>query len=607
MGRRAQRVPLLGLCCLLWAGVATGAPAGLSRDQREVLVLYATSRDSRIAVVGERDLTNIIGNGLNGALDYYSEFIDQGRFAEPAYQDAFRDFLLVKYERKQFDLIITMNSVATEFAVRNRDELSPGTPVVFFADSRSGARIPNSTVIVGALDFRSTVDLATELQPDLRHLFVVAGSSAADAAYADQARRQLSHLPARIDVRFLSGLRTSDLLARLSALPDHSAVYYILVNQDGTGESFQPLQYLDRVIAAANAPTYCWVDSAMDRGILGGALKNQGRETELIARLALRVLGGERADDIPVAPADLTVRQVDWRQLRRWGIPEERVPPGTIVRFKVPTLWDRYAAYILGAAVLLVAQTLLIGALLVQRVHRRRAERQLRSREAELRTSYGRIRDMGGRLLDAQESERSRIARELHDDISQQLALLEMDLEMLAGTGSGPGNPPSELLERTRQLARSVHDLSHRLHPARLRLIGLVPALDGLCQELSRAEVPITLTHENVPRALPPGLMLCVFRVAQEALQNALKYSGARTVSMNVRADDDGLRLTVADDGRGFDVNAAWGAGLGLLSMAERLDAFEGHLDVQSAPGTGTRIHATVPAAALGFTRGVAT
>lgn len=141
----------------------------------------------------------------------------------------------------------------------------------------------------------------------------------------------------------------------------------------------------------------------------------------------------------------------------------------------------------------------------------------------------------------------------------------------------------------------SVHALSHRLHPDRLRLIGLVAALDGLHAELSQPDMAITFTHENVPAALPPDLTLCLFRIAQEALRNALKYSHARSVSMDVSGAPEGLVLTIADDGVGFDVDAAWGKGLGLISVNERVEAVGGTFEIRSSPGAGTRLAVRVP------------
>ena len=174
---------------------------------------------------------------------------------------------------------------------------------------------------------------------------------------------------------------------------------------------------------------------------------------------------------------DLNVSQVDWRQLRRWGISEARVPAGTLVRFRELSAWERYKALHSRRG----------GAPAGADGADRRAARSAvetpatpRSGCAEVRRSCARatsdIRDLGARLLNAQDTERSRIARELHDDISQQMALLEIDLELLSGAVQERGRAglAGEALNRAHGIARSVHDLSHRLHPAKLRLIGLV-------------------------------------------------------------------------------------------------------------------------------------
>src|SRR6185295_17511447 len=151
-----------------------------------------------------------------------------------------------------------------------------------------------------------------------------------------------------------------------------------------------------------------------------------------------------------------------------------------------------------------------------------------------------------------------------------------MDVELLAEAVEGQAvDLAGEVLHRVNGIAKSVHDLSHRLHPEKLRLIGLTAALDGLQRELSSPDVVISVAHDNVP-ALPPDLTLCLFRVVQEALQNALKYSHARRVSVSLTGVAGALALTIVDDGAGFDVDAEWGKGLGLLSMAERVEAVGG-------------------------------
>jgi signal transduction histidine kinase len=310
----------------------------------------------------------------------------------------------------------------------------------------------------------------------------------------------------------------------------------------------------------------------------------------------VQILRGKAADRIPIAYPSLTFRQVDWRQIRRWGISDARVPTGVRVMFQAPSVWDRYRSYILGGIALLLAQTGLIAALLFQRARRRRAEQQLRGNQAALQGSYERIRDLGSRLLEAQETERSRIARELHDDVGQQIASLEIDLDLLRrGVPEDTGALAGDVLNRAHQIARSVHDLSHRLHPAKLRLIGLVAALQGLQRELAQSGRAINVNHDNVPAALPPDLTLCIFRVVQEALQNAIKYSHAPTVSVHLAGVPGHLVLTISDDGVGFDVSRAWGKGLGLISMEERVESLGGTVEIRSNPGAGTRLEIVLP------------
>ena len=572
-----------------------GLVAAWAQPQKQVLVVYSTRRDAQIVAIGERELPRILEQGL-GRLDYYSEYIDDARFSDSAYQDAFRDFLLLKYKNVRFDAVIAVQDAALELVSGVRSQLFPGAPIVFFASGPVSGRIENATGLVAALTFTDTLALVADLQPQVRQIFVVSGASPSDMEYERLARQQFAPFESRFEITYLAGLRSTELESRLPNLPANSAIYYLIVNRDGSGENVHPLEYLSHVTAIANAPVYCWVDSAMGRGIVGGSLKDQSEQLDALGRLALRVLSGESAEGIPVSSPNLNVRQVDSRQLRRWGISESRVPQGTRVLFKEPSVWDRYKVYILAAAAVLVAQSFLIAGLLLQRRMRRQAEDHVRRDEEALRGSYERIRDLGARLLQAQDSERSRIARELHDDISQQVALLSIDLELLLGAVQPDTEPlAGEALNRAQDLARSVHDLSHRLHPTKLRLIGLVPALQALQRELSRSDTTIAFTHEGVPANLPLDLTLSVFRVVQEAVQNALKHGRARTVTVDLRGGSNVLALTVSDDGVGFDVDAAWGEGLGLISMGERIEAIEGTLDIRSTPGGGTCLTITVP------------
>jgi signal transduction histidine kinase len=199
--------------------------------------------------------------------------------------------------------------------------------------------------------------------------------------------------------------------------------------------------------------------------------------------------------------------------------------------------------------------------------------------------------------LTAQDAERSRIARELHDDIGQQAALLENDLQQLSETGPEREADANRIahaaVKRAQGISKSMRDLSHGLHPTSLRTMGLVAALNGLRREFSRSGVGVTFSQENVPTDLPDDLSLCLYRVAQEAVRNGVKHSGAHNVVVHLKGAPSALILSIADDGIGFDVDAARGKGLGLVSMNERIESLGGTLKIRS--GSGTALEATVP------------
>lgn len=595
--------PIVVVMLVAFRGVTPAHAASATNHAKQVLILYETRRSSQLVTVSDREIPGILGDASPGGLDYYAEFVDPARFSHRDYQRAFRNFLLSKYKGQRFDLIIAMGDNALRFVNDTRSNLYPLTPLVFFASGVSPHRPANSTGVVARLNLGGSLSLALALQPDLRNVFVVNATDDPSKGYDVEARAQLRPFENRLAVTIVSDLNKKNLEARLAKLPERSAVYFLIYNRLGFAEHSRPIDYVDRIAAVANAPTYSWVDSAMDHGIVGGSLKSQAAQARAVARLGLRLLRGERADAIPIASADLNVNQLDWRQLRRWGISEARIPPGTVVRFRDPALWDRYRTYVIVAATVLVAESALIVGLLLQKRKLQSAEKRLREYAGKLRSSYERIRDLGRRLLRAQEAERARIARELHDDISQQLALLAFDLDVMRGQSQAPRRRRIDCLvqgafDRAQDAVKSVHDLSHRLHPARLQ-IGLVAALSGLERELSTSDLRVSFAHEDVPVGLDAEITLCLFRVVQEALHNAHKHSAARHVFVGLRGNDPrGLVLTVSDDGVGFDVATAWANGLGLVSMAERVESVGGRLKIRSESRAGTHLEVSVPLAA---------
>lgn len=222
---------------------------------------------------------------------------------------------------------------------------------------------------------------------------------------------------------------------------------------------------------------------------------------------------------------------------------------------------------------------------------------------SESKRSEQAIRDLSGKLITAQEEERSRIARELHDDINQQLALLAIDLQRIEGSLPGDAHAAHSLLhelwKKTNGVSADIQRISHQLHSAKLEHLGLISALRGLCHEFSRQQkMGIEFHSQDVPSHLDRGVALSLFRIAQECLRNAGKHSQARNVRVELAGEHGGVVLRVTDDGMGFDPGRAGRAGLGMVSMQERLRLVGGRLRVSSARSAGTRVEATVPLSA---------
>ena len=205
------------------------------------------------------------------------------------------------------------------------------------------------------------------------------------------------------------------------------------------------------------------------------------------------------------------------------------------------------------------------------------------------------------KLIEAQERERTRIARELHDDVNQRIALLAIELDLLEQ------NLPdfaSQVRSRIQQVGKSVSNIgndiqaiAHRLHSSKLEYLGIVPAIAGFCKELTEYQkVEIDFRHANIPPDLPQEVALCLFRVLQQALQNGVKHSGVRSFRVELHGAPGEIQLTVSDSGVGFETKSAMtGEGLGLISMRERLHLVKGEISIESQPNHGTTIRAHVP------------
>jgi signal transduction histidine kinase len=220
------------------------------------------------------------------------------------------------------------------------------------------------------------------------------------------------------------------------------------------------------------------------------------------------------------------------------------------------------------------------------------------------------LRRLSGRLITAQEEERTRLSRELHDDLSQRMARLLIRLERFRqGIGEMASKPRQQLdviVEMASELSASLRDLSHMLHPATLATLGLVTSISGFCRRFSEQHnLAVKFEFSDIPKDTPEDVNLCLFRIVQEALSNVVKHSSAHEARVTLRRAGNRIDLCVEDSGVGFDTTPPRGAAtLGLTSMRERVRMVGGQFSIESQPMHGTRILVQVPVTRVGARAG---
>ena len=1015
---------VLGALAALFLGAVLPQPclpAEGKQPQKQVLILYSFEKDVEYYSGFDETLRAGLKSGRVGPVEFHTEYLDLIRFAGRQYEKELETYLRTKYSKHKFDLVIPVSIPAIDFVLTRGEKALGKAPVVICAADRrwvsNRPRPSNMTGVVETTRINTTLGIALQLQPRTRHAYVVAGTLPYERDWMLEVQKDLHEYESKLEITYLTGLPMDELQKRLANLPENSIVLYRMMWQDGSGEYFLPREAFSRIVQSSNSPIYGVFEGFLGSGLVGGDLVSFEAMGVVVAEMGTRILGGEKPASIPIVYEDNARYMFDWRQLRRWRISEDRLPPRNEIVFKEPSSWERYRWRIIGALLLIVLQAMFIVLLVLQRRKRNRAEEEFQRAEGELRdifegalegiyrttpegktlmanhalakilgyesaqeavdliadtgrqiwvdpedrlrfirlleeqgivrgyecqykrkdgtriwvslngrkvrghdgrtlycegfiediterrqamnalkrraafnelmtqalsrfatsplseldaavekalqaiaelsgadhayvvrfsadrkawsathewcgpnvtprvhlfqnvpmgttplienlilagevcrinspddyppdavaerrnqvdeghlsvlnipirtkvgilgcigvdshaqpvvwsdddvvhvrmvgdavanalehkqsmeelrrseekfskafhgsptamticsvatgryidvnraferhTGYeasevlGRtprelgiyshpadlerinqalldgvrlrdveveyrtkagdlrvallstemidfggepcrlkvvdditdrqraekaMRELGARMLMVQEEERRRIARELHDDFSQRLALLAIDLEQLSQQPPATRQEWTATLQtmwsQTQELTSDVHRLSHQLHPAKLEELGLVMAVRSFCSEVSRqATVVVKFSDGNVPRFLPEGVSLCLYRIVQEALRNIVKHSGSKTATVRLNGGPGEVSLTISDSGKGFDTEEVKGGeGLGLISMYERARFAGGTLSVSRVPGGGTRVEVRIP------------
>lgn len=701
-------LPFLGVLSI----VLTCNGASQQPSAKNVLVIFSTFDRQQTAYL---DLIEApVRAHFEGPVNFHTTYLSPLKVLEKSYRESLAETLRRQYNDVKLDVVIAVSVPAIPFAMEYRDKIFPGVPVVFVAVSAielEGQKLlPGTTGITSDVGIKGTIDLALHLHPDTMAVAVIDASE--HNFWWGVTHSELLRHQGKIKEIDILGEPSAQMLERIMALPPHTVVLFQLAPAGSTESTVSNYDVLSA--AARHLPTYsAWSLMCLNYGCIGGAYPEWEKDAGSAGEMVARLLSGDRLADIPVVHSSNIRIRVDSRALRLWNISEATLPPGSLVLYREPTLWERDRRYFIAGMGVIAVQALLIMGLLWQRARKRKAQAVLRESEERFRVmadttpalvwmcdekgkiaylnerrlsftgahaspGYGdtwmayvhpedlktvldslsaalksrlsfsqqyRLRrqdgvyrwmfdvasprvdgdgsfagfigsavdvtdqrmaqealeKVSGQLIEAQENERSRLARELHDDFSQRLALLGIGLgqlwKALPKSDAEARARVQEMLKRTKELASDLHALSHQLHSSRLEHVGLISALNGLCKEFSeKHKIEIQFSESDLRLNLPKDVGLCLFRVAQEALNNIVKHSQAKSAHIEISANATGVNLRIRDDGRGFDsgvVNSD--GGIGLTGMRERTRLVGGSLLVKSEPTRGTEILAQVP------------
>jgi signal transduction histidine kinase len=528
-------------------------------------------------------------------IDFFEASLATSRFAEDEGESIFARYLVSLFADRRLDLIIAVGAPATRFVQRNRQQLFPSTPAVFSGVDQRRLNEKDLSNDDAAVSFKTDrlalVENILAVLPQTKEIAIVVGTAPNEKYWLEEMQGELESLAERVELTWINTNSFSEVLERVTALPANAPIYFGPFAVDSGALTADDASAVAAIRSVANAPIFGTFDAYLGQGVVGGPMISLSDLAKTAAAVSLRILEGERPGDIKVPPITAGPPSFDWRELQRWGISEASLPPGSTVHFREPTTWDRYRKYIVLAAGVLALQTVFIAALLMngRRLRRANAERTRAEAEAHALT---------GQLITVQEEERSRLARELHDDITQRLALLAIDLGR--GERDTSNSTTSAAVKSTRdglvRLSQDVHDLSYRLHPSILEDLGLYAALRSECAHFSETcPIQLDVKLEENPNQIPRDVALCLFRVTQEALRNIARHAEATRAEVGLQYLDGGLELAVSDDGKGFDpVEQQGRTSLGHASMRQRVFLLGGTINIASRPGHGTTISVRV-------------
>jgi signal transduction histidine kinase/ABC-type uncharacterized transport system substrate-binding protein len=333
-------------------------------------------------------------------LDLHEHSLEIARSGDENPEGPFVEYLRAVFAKRQLDLIVSIGAPAAAFVQRHRQQLFPTTPMLLtVVDQRRvqySVLTANDTVAAVSINYFGAVENILRVLPNTKNVAVVVGNSPIEKFWREEIGKEVQPFANRIEFTWYNHLPFEEILKQAAALSPQSAIFWELMIVDAAGVVHDEGKALARLYAAANAPIFSYTDAFFGREIVGGPHVPVLEYGQQVAKVAVRILEGERPSDIKLSPVGFGTPKFDWRELQRWGISESRLPPGSEIHFREPTAWERYQAQILLVCGALLFQTALIGFLIYE--HRRRHLAEIQSRNAISELTYMNRRAAAGEL-----------------------------------------------------------------------------------------------------------------------------------------------------------------------------------------------------------------
>jgi len=370
--------------------LALGTDSRAGDASKRVLILHSFNYSFPATTLMSEAVRKRLLEKFPQGLEIEADYLDLARYPDATHAQRMVNFLREKYDGVDFDAVVVIGPTGVPFILQNREVVGARVPVIFsdltYATYKSLNLPPDVTGVIGDFYPEKTIELAKSLQPGARRLVVIAGNDAVDGRWRETARKTIEAHHPMLETAYWSDLSYDALLADVSRLPSDTIVLLLTFFADSEGKHFIPRNVATAVAAASAAPVYGLFDTYIGQGIVGGYTTTYESIGTTVADMVLEILSGTDVTTLsPRANPGLTFR-VDARAMDRWGLKEHNLPPGTIVSFKEPGLWDLHRNFILGTMAIITLQSCVVAALLVQR--RRRQQAELSLKESEERMTF---------------------------------------------------------------------------------------------------------------------------------------------------------------------------------------------------------------------------